>query len=306
MTSEVRVARRSPAFGRRPGRAGTLRAVRAADAARDDPLEGAGRYTFGTLLRQWRQRQGFSQLDLAAEASISARHLSFLENGRARPSRDMLKTLAQVLDVPTRGRNELLMAAGFAPIYRETSLEEPTMTQARRALQLTLAQQEPYPAVVVDRLWNIVLANNGMERVTKLLLSPDEAQEAGAPNLMHLTYHPCGLRRFIANWEETASAYIQWLHRDALRTGDPEIGRLLDEVLAYPDVPRDLLAFDLSASSVPFLTIEFEKDDLRLRFFTTAASFGTAYDITLHELRVECFFPADERTEVEMRRIAAA
>jgi transcriptional regulator with XRE-family HTH domain len=278
--------------------------VRAPEGARDESHESTTRYAFGTLLRRWRQRQGFSQLDLAAEANISARHVSFVENGRARPSRDMVKTLVHVLDVPVRSRNELLVAAGFAPIYRETDLESPTMAQAHRALRLMLAQQEPYPAVVVDRLWNIVMTNDAMTKMTDLFLSGAEACEAGAPNLMQLTYHPRGLRRFVVNWEETASAYIQWLHRDVLRTGDPEIGRLLDTVLAYPGVPRDLLSFDLSASSMPFLTVELQRDDVRLKFFTTAASFGTAYDITLHELRIECFFPADDSTEAEMRRLA--
>ena len=148
------------------------------------------------------------------------------------------------------------------------------------------------------------MANNAMIRVTNLFLSAAEATEAGAPNLMQLTYHPCGLRRFIVNWEETASAYIQWLHRDALRTDELDVGRLLDEVLAYPDVPRSCSSFDLSASPAPFLSIELAKGDLQLSFFTSAASFGTPYDITLHELRIEYFFPADEDTATVMQRAA--
>ncbi len=247
-----------------------------------------------------------SQLGVATEAEISARHLSFIETGRAQPSRDMLLLLSRVLDVPLRGRNELLTAAGYAPIYRETGLDAPEMAQVRRAMDFMLRQQEPYPAIVLDRHWNIVTANKAMGRVMSLFLSTDEAAAAGAPNVMRLTYDPRGLRSWIVNWEETASAYIQWLHRDLLRTGDAKTGALLDELLSYPGIPRKWLSLDLDASTAPFLAMEFRKDDVRLNFFTTIASLGTPYDITLHELRIESFFPADEATEEALRRLAAA
>ncbi|MBI3245788.1 MAG: helix-turn-helix transcriptional regulator [Deltaproteobacteria bacterium] len=258
---------------------------------------------FGQLLRQWRARRHTSQLALAVEAEISSRHLSFLETGRAQPSRDMVSLLARVLDVPLRARNELLTAAGYAPIYRETALDETEMAQVRRAVDFMLYQQEPYPAVVLDRLWNIVKSNDAMGRVMRLFLSTEEAAAAGAPNIMRLTYHPRGLRTWIVNWEETASAYIQWLHRDLLRTGDPKTGELLDELLSYPGIPRQWLSLDLDASTNPFLAMEFRKGNVRLRFFTTIASLGTPYDITLHELRVECFFPAEEATEAALHAL---
>lgn len=260
----------------------------------------------GRLLKQWRERRRMSQLGLALEAEISARHLSFLETGRAQPSREMLLLLARVLEVPLRARNELLTAAGYAPMYRETGLDGPAMIQVRRALDFMLRQQEPYPALVLDRHWNILMSNEATGRVMGLFLDPAAAAAVGPANAMRLSYHPQGLRPFIVNWEATAAAFIQWLHRDLLRTGDAETRRLLDELLSYPDVPREWRTLDLDASTAPFLAIELVKGDVRLSFFTTLASLGTPYDITLHELRVECFFPADATTDAFLRRLAAA
>ena len=260
----------------------------------------------GGLLKQWRERRRMSQLGLALEAEISTRHLSFLETGRSVPSREMLLLLSRVLEVPPRGRNELLTAAGYAPVYRESSLDAPEMGQARRALGFMLRQQEPYPAMVLDRHWNILMTNEAMGRVMGLFLDPATVEAAGAPNAIRLSCHPRGLRPFIVNWEATAVAFIQWLHRDLLRTGDAETRRLLDELLAYPDVPRQWRTLDLDASTAPFLAIEFRRgDDVRFSFFTTLASLGTPYDITLHELRIECFFPADEATDEALRRLGA-
>jgi transcriptional regulator with XRE-family HTH domain len=251
----------------------------------------------GALLRQWRERRRMSQLSLALEAEISTRHLSFLETGRARPSREMLLLLARTLEVPLRGRNELLIAAGYAPVYHETALDAPGMAQARRALDFMLRQQEPYPAMVLDRHWNILRRNEAMGRVMGIFLDPVAVEALGPPNAMRLSYHPEALRPFIVNWEATAAAFIQWLHRDFLRTGDGETRRLLDELLSYPDVPRRWQTLDLDASTAPFLAIELARGDARFRFFTLLASLGTPYDITLHELRIECFFPADPATE---------
>lgn len=257
-----------------------------------------------TLLKQWRKRRKMSQQALALDAGVSARHMSFVETGRARPSRDLLLSLARSLDIPLRARNELLTAAGFAAIYHETTLDAPEMAQVRRAVDFMLRQQEPYPAIALDRHWNIIVANEAMTRLTRLFLSPEEAAAAGAPNIMRLTYHPKGLRSWIGNWEETASAYIQWLHHDLLRTGDERTAALLAELLSYPGVPRKWLSLDLDASTEPFLAMEFKKKDLRLSFFTTIASLGTPYDITLHELRVESFFPADDATDAMLRGMA--
>src|SRR2546422_11297841 len=163
---------------------------------------------FGPLLRQWRARRRMSQLDLAAEAEIASRPLSFVETGRAGPSREMVGPLAQVLDVPLRDRNALLTAAGYAPIYRETHLEAPAMAQARRALDFMLRQQEPYPAMVLDRHWNILMTNEAMNRVMSLFLDPTAVAAAGAPNAIRLSYHPQRLRAFIVNWGATAAHLI--------------------------------------------------------------------------------------------------
>jgi transcriptional regulator with XRE-family HTH domain len=278
--------------------------VTAGQGAARQPVGEAGSGP-GRLLRQWRERRRMSQLGLALDAGISARHLSFIETGRAQPSREMLLRLSRVLEVPLRGRNELLAAAGFAPVYRETGLDAPGMAHARRALDFILRQQEPYPAMVLDRHWNILLTNAAMSRVMGLFLDPAAAAAAGAPNAMRLSYHPQGLRPFIVNWEATAAAFVQWLHRDLLRTGDVETRRLLDELLAYPDVPRQWRTLDLDASTAPFLAIELRRGEACFSFFTILASLGTPYDITLHELRVECFFPADEATEAVLRGLAA-
>ena len=260
----------------------------------------------GPLLRQWRERRRMSQLALALEAEISSRHLSFMETGRSRPSREMVLLLAEVLDIPPRARNDLLAAAGYAPIYRESRLDAPEMAGFRRALDFILRQQEPYPAIVLDRYWNILLANEGTSRFMDVFLDPAEAEALGPPNAIRLICHPQALRPYIVNWEATAAALIQWLHRDLLRSADPGMRLLLDELLAYPDVPRNWRTLDLDAPSAPFLTIEMRKGQAHLKFFTTLTTLGTPYDITLHELRIESFFPADGSTDTALQRLHAA
>lgn len=259
---------------------------------------------FGQLLRQWRDRRRLSQLDLAGEAEISTRHLSFVETGRSRPSRETILRLCRALEVPPRGRNELLTAAGFAPIYRESAWDAPELALARQALDRLLRQQEPYPAMLVDRHWNMIQSNGAMARFLACFLDPAAAAAAGAPNAIRLSAHPRGLRPFIRNWEAVSATFIQWLRRDYLHTGDAETGRLIDEILASSKVPSQGRTFDLDVSPAPFLTIEMEKDDLRLSLFTVLAGLGTAFDITLHEVRIECFFPADEASETSLRRLA--
>jgi transcriptional regulator with XRE-family HTH domain len=274
--------------------------------ARRTAARGHGDNPFGGLLRRWREQRRLSQLDLAVEAGISSRHLSFVETGRSQPSRETLLLLASVLDVPLRDRNDLLVAAGYAPIYRETKLEATAMSDVRRAVDFILAQQEPYPALVLDRHWNVLKVNDGSARVQARFLDPAAVAELGAPNAMRLMFHPRAFRPHIVNWEATAASLIQWLHRDAMSGfGDAETRRLLDEVLSYPDVPRQWRTIDLAASTAPFLTIEFRKDDLTLKYFTTLTSLGTPHDITLQELRIESFFPADETTQALTRRLAA-
>ena len=257
----------------------------------------------GELLRQWRERRRMSQLTLALEAEISSRHLSFMETGRSRPSREMVLLLAEALEVPPRACNDLLAAAGYAPIYRESNLDVPEMAGFRRALDFMLRQQEPFPAIVLDRYWNVLLGNEGTNRFMGIFLSPEAAAALGPPNAMRLICHPQGLKPYIVNWELTAAALIQWLHRDLLRSADAGTRLLLEELLAYPDMPRNWRTLDLDAPSAPFLTIEMQKDDMSLKFFTTLTTLGTPYDITLHELRIENYFPADEATEATLRRL---
>jgi transcriptional regulator with XRE-family HTH domain len=257
---------------------------------------------FGRLLREWRSRRRVSQLDLAVEAGVSSRHVSFIETGRAQPSREMILMLARVLDVPLRDRNDLLMAAGYAALYRATDLDAPALEQARRALDFMLRQQEPYPAIVVDRAWMILKANEGAVRLVEAFADPAAASEWGG-NAMKLMFHPRAFRPHIVNWEAMAAALIQWLHRDVLAgMGGAETRRLLDELLSYPGVPPRWRTLDLEASTAPFLAIEFLKGDLHLQYFSTLTSLGTPHDITLQELRIEAFFPADAATEEAVRR----
>jgi transcriptional regulator with XRE-family HTH domain len=260
----------------------------------------------GQLLKHWRERRRLSQLTLAVDAEISTRHLSFIETGRAQPSRDMVLLLARALDVPPRGRNDLLTAAGYAPVYRETALDAPEMTDVRRALDFTMRQQEPFPGLVIDGHWNLLMTNEGAKRLMALFISPEDVGAVGGrPNAMRLFYHPRGMRPYIVNWEATAAALIQWLHLDLARgIGDAETRRLLDELLAYPDVPQKWRSLDLDVTPAPFLAVEMRKGDLHVKFFSTLTSLGVPYDITLHELRVECFFPADQASEVLLRRLA--
>src|SRR5919198_320188 len=169
---------------------------------------------YGRLLREWRTRRRMSQLDLAVEGGISSRHLSFIETGRAQPSREMVMLLAHALDLPLRHRNVLLTAAGYAPIYRETVLEAPVMNQARRALEFILRQQEPYPALVLDRHWNVLQVNEGSGRVQAAFLDSKAVADLGPPNAMRLMFHAHAFRPHIVNWEAAAASLIQWLHRD--------------------------------------------------------------------------------------------
>jgi transcriptional regulator with XRE-family HTH domain len=269
-----------------------------------DHVRAAAPAGIGRLLRQWRAQRGLSQLDLSGEAGISARHLSFVETGRAQPSREMVLLLSRALDVPLRDRNELLLAAGYAPVYQQTDLAAPALAQVRRALDFILRQQEPYPALVLDRHWDVLAVNEGSARVQAHFLDGEAVAALGPPNAMRLMFHPRAFRPHIVNWEATAASLIQWLHRDAASgRGDERTRALLDELLSYPDVPRRWRRLDLDVSTAPFLPIEFSRGDVTLRYFTTLTSLGTPHDITLQELRIEAFFPADDATEEATRRL---
>jgi transcriptional regulator with XRE-family HTH domain len=252
----------------------------------------------GPLLRRWRQTRRRSQLDLALDADVSSRHLSFVETGRAQPSREMVLRLADALAVPLRERNALLLAAGYAPAYRETGLEAAEMAQARQAVEFILAQQEPYPAIVVDRHWNLLLANAAAQRFLARLLP---AAPAGPANAMRLIFDPDGVRPFVENWEEVAAHLIERVHRDAAAAPPDEATEsLLRELLAYPGIPAHWHAPQLDRAPAPFLTVVYRKGDLRLSVFSTITTFGTPQDVTLQEMRIECFFPADEPTRATL------
>ncbi len=260
---------------------------------------------FGRLLRQWRQARGMSQVALAADAATSIRHLSFLETGRAQPSRAMVERLSAVLDVPLGDRNVLLLAAGYAPRYGQRDLAAPELAPVRRALAFILRQQEPYPALVIDPLWNVVMRNAAADRIFARFRGPAKLARAHAGNALHATFHPDGLRRFIVNWAEFAGALIQGVHRDAAIS--PAAARLRDELLAYPEVPSGWRVPELeNGGAPPLLTLRLARDGLSLAFFTTMTTLATPQDVTLAGLRIECFHPADRATEEAAARLAAA
>lgn len=271
--------------------------VPAIETTRSLPVE------FGTLLRQWRRRRGLSQLDLAETGGVSQRHVSFMESGRARPSRQMVLHISGILDMPLRDRNRLLHAAGYAPAYRESRLDEPQLREARLALDLLLRQQEPFPAVVVDAAWTMQMANQAAQRMLAFLLGPafDPAQPA---NFIRLPLHPDGARRWIVNWPEVAGALLHRLQREAL--DNAAAGAILAEVRGYPDVDALWRRVDWDSDPAPLLTFSVAKDGLALNFITMIATFGTPQDVTLQDLRIESFLPADPQTEAVLRGLASA
>ena len=253
---------------------------------------------FGVLLRQWRVVRRFSQMNLALEAEISMRHLSWLETGRSQPSREMVARLTEALQVPLRERNALLLAAGYAPFYPRAVFDSPDMEAARRAVDFFLSKQDPYPGLVADRYWNILKENDGAKR----FVSYFPVSEAIVPrNGMRLLFHPQGLRPFITNWESVAARLIQRVHREvAADPSDVRMKSFLDELLSYPGVPSRWRMQDLDGTAPPFLTIDYRRGASTLRMFSALTSFGTAQDIGLQELRIESFFPADESTRAAL------
>ena len=256
----------------------------------------------GSLLREWRLARRLSQLDLALEAEISTRHLSYLETGKAQPSRDMIDRLAQALGVPLRERNVILMAAGYAPVYAETSLSDAGLAAVRQAVQLILDHQEPFPAFVINRHWDILQANKAAAAVAGSLIGG-----SAHTNMLRQFCDPQDVRRVVVNWEEVAGDLIRHLHESiAAVPSDQTAQALLAEVLLYPGIPSRWSSRGLDALPPPVLTVQFHKDDLDLRFFSTITTFATSRDITVEELRIECTFPADEVTERFCRALAGA
>jgi len=257
----------------------------------------------GTLLQYWRKARRLSQLALAVEAEISARHLCFVESGRAKPSREMILILANALEVPLRERNALLLAAGFAPLYRESKLDAPELKSVRAALEAILRQQEPYPAVVMNRHWDILNSNAGAARFFGHLLggrAPD-----GPANVLRMMFHPKGLRPFVENWESVAEALIHRVHREAVGgVSDDATLKLIEEITGYPGVPKRWRALNLEVPLVPVIPVTFRRNGKAFAFFSTVTTLGTPQDVTLQEIRLECFFPADADTERHARDLA--
>ncbi|MEQ1786773.1 MAG: helix-turn-helix transcriptional regulator [Acidimicrobiales bacterium] len=253
----------------------------------------------GDLLRDWRQRRRLSQLDLSNEAAVSARHLSFVETGRSKPSRELVLHLAEHLDVPLRERNSLLMAAGFAPVYRERSLDDDEMDPVRAALDMILAGHEPYPAVIVDRLWNLVTANAAALTLFTAGVAPTLLEPP--VNVVRLGLHPDGLGSRVKNLAELSDHLLIRLQRQLAVSPDRELQALYDEVLGYPGVRHESPVVT-DPTTLLFVPMVFEGPDGReLSLFSTLATFGTALDITLAELSIEAFFPADAATEAFFR-----
>jgi transcriptional regulator with XRE-family HTH domain len=261
---------------------------------------------FSERLRQWRTRRGLSQLALALAAGVSQRHVSFLELGRTAPSRDMVLRLAAALDLPLRQQNALLLAAGYAPVWRESALEEPELNAVRQALDFMLGQQEPYPAFVIDRRWNVLSANNGARRLVGFLGGgppPDPGAVRGI-NLADALLAPDVLRPWIANWESVALHFVRGIQADAAHDGTAETAALLNRVLSYPDVPSIARLRAAEGRHAPVLAMHIARDGVRLHLFTTLTTLGVAQDITVQEIRIECFFPANEPTAVLLQRWA--
>lgn len=247
----------------------------------------------GHLLREWRARRNLSQFQLASGAAVSARHLSFIETGRARPSREMVLHLADRLEIPLRERNRVLLAAGFAPAYGERPLDSQEMAPVREALERFLTAHEPYPALVLDRHWNLVLANGAiaplLEGVAPELLEPPA-------NALRATLHPDGMAPQILNFDEWSAHLVHRLRREIALTGDTELDHLLAEVLTYPNVRSEPPPVAAAAAAEIVLPLHLRHGSGRLSFFSTLTTFGTAADVTLAELAVEAFYPADAET----------
>jgi transcriptional regulator with XRE-family HTH domain len=251
----------------------------------------------GDLLREWRLRRRLTQLDLASDAEISTRHLSFVETGRANPSREMVLRLAERLSVPLRERNAILVAAGFAPVFPERPLADPALDPVRKAIDIVLEGHEPYPALAIDRHWTMVATN----RITPLLLGGlDPAVLQPPVNVLRMTLHPRGLAQRIANFATLREHILERLRRQIDLTADPVLIELMRELREYPSPPHPAAADRFGGVLVP---LELNTDLGRLSFFSTTTIFGTPVEITVSELAIESFFPADAATAEAMRQL---
>jgi transcriptional regulator with XRE-family HTH domain len=258
----------------------------------------ASNVSVGELLRGWRQRRRMSQLDLACSSEISQRHLSFLESGRSMPSREMILRLARHLEIPTRERNVLLTAAGFAPVYRERPLSDPALTSARNAVELVLKGYAPFPALAVDRHWSLLAAN---EAVSLFLVGVDAQLLAPPLNVLRVSLHPDGIAPRIENLAEWRDHVLARLRHQISVSGDAVLSGLYDELAAYPAPRRRVRTSDHESVAIP---LRLRSDAGVLSFLSTTTVFGTPVDITLSELAIEAFLPADTATGEALRALA--
>lgn len=249
----------------------------------------------GVLLRHWRDLRGRSQFDLSLDTGVSQRHISFIESGRSVPGRQTLLDIAQALDIPLRDRNTLLLASGYAPIYSEGAWNGPEMQSVTDALERMLRQHEPFPAVVMDRYWNVLMTNEAAPRFFDCFI--DMAARKSPRNMLHLMFDPDGMRPFIANWEDAAKGLFQRVYRESVgRVIDEKTRELLAALLAYPDVKTDWKN-PIELSAMPVIPIGFVRDGQVLNYFSMVTTVGTPQTIAAQELRIECMFPADKATE---------
>jgi transcriptional regulator with XRE-family HTH domain len=249
----------------------------------------------GVILRQWRGSRGKTQLDLSFDSGISQKHISFVESGRSTPSRQTLLDLAQALEIPLREQNTLLLAAGYAPVHSQDPLDAPVMTSITKALKRMLHQHEPFPAIVMDRHWNVLMTNDASPRFFDCFI--DMSARPEPRNLLHLMFDPEGMRPFIANWKTMARSLLARVHREALgRVIDAGTRHLLDELAKYPDVAPEWR--NPSTDDVlPMIPLSFRKGGVTLNYFSMITTVGTPQTVTAEEMRLESMFPADEWTE---------
>ena len=258
---------------------------------------------FPSLLREWRQKRRLSQLDLALSANVSQRHISYLESGRANPSRHMILQLSETLDVPLRDRNAWLTAAGFAPVFRNRPLDDPQMGQVMSAVRMMLAAHEPFPAIALDRAWNVRLSNRSFDRLSGLLGEDIWERVGGGPrNLMRLFFHPAGIRSLVTNWAAIGPLIWRRAQREAEALGGQEMKAVLAELAPFQDA--EVLWSAADAALVPVLPFSLQAGDQTISMFAIIATLGTAQDVTADELRIETLFPSDAQSEALFRRMA--
>jgi transcriptional regulator with XRE-family HTH domain len=251
----------------------------------------------GIILRQWRGSRGKTQLDLSFDSGISQKHISFVESGRSTPSRQTLLDLAQALEIPLREQNTLLLAAGYAPVHSQDPLDAPAMTSITKALKRMLRQHEPFPAIVMDRHWNVLMTNDASPRFFGCFIDMDARPQPR--NLLHLMFDPEGMRPFIANWKSTARSLLARVHREALgRVIDAGTRSLLDELSKYPDVAPEWRT-PSTEDVLPMIPLSFRKGGVTLNYFSMITTVGAPQTVAAEEMRLESMFPADEFTEAK-------